>query len=127
MNKSLAHQIEIKIRTSYLEAQSDSSSDYYVFAYTITIQNLGNEITQLLRRHWIITDANGNIQEVEGAGVIGKQPYLNPGEEFEYTSGVILPTPMGTMHGSYLLATSKGEHFNAEIPAFSLAVPNLLH
>lgn len=119
--------IDIKIKTAYLTAESEPEKDRYVFAYTITISNTGTEPAKLMKRHWIITDANGHVEEVRGDGVIGEQPNLKPGETFEYTSGAILSTPVGAMEGSYLMLTEEGDQFNAPIPAFSLAVPNILH
>lgn len=119
--------IDIKIKTAYLNNESEPENDRYVFAYTITISNIGTESAKLMKRHWIITDANGHIEEVRGDGVIGEQPNLKPGETFEYTSGAILSTPVGAMEGSYLMLTEEGNQFDALIPAFGLAVPNILH
>jgi len=119
--------IDIQVKTAYIANQSDPDNSQFVFAYTITIQNRGNEGAKLLTRHWIITDAHGNVQEVKGEGVIGKQPHLAPGEIFEYTSGTVLNTPVGCMQGSYQMLSDSGEPFNAEIPLFSLAVPTILH
>lgn len=98
-----------------------------MFAYTITIENQGDEPAQLLDRHWIITDADGNAQEVRGQGVVGEQPHLKPGERFEYTSGTVLPTPIGSMHGSYGMIGDDGQRFEAPIPAFSLASTTTIH
>lgn len=119
--------IDIKIKTAYLNKESEPENDRYVFAYTITISNVGTESAKLVKRHWVITDANGHVEEVRGDGVIGEQPNLKPGETFEYTSGAILSTPVGSMQGSYLMLTEEGNQFKAPIPAFSLAVPNILH
>ena len=121
------YQIGIKIDTHYVEEQSLPDQEQYVFAYTIKIKNTGTKAAKLLTRHWIITDANGKVEEVHGEGVVGKQPYLNPGEEFVYTSGAILETPVGTMQGNYEMLSNEGIRFNAEIPVFRLSVPNLLH
>ena len=121
------YQIGVNIDTFYLEEQSLPEQEQFVFAYTIKIKNLGTKAAKLLTRHWIITDANGKVEEVHGEGVVGKQPYLNPGEEFEYTSGAILETPVGTMQGNYEILSNEGTRFNAEIPVFRLSVPNLLH
>lgn len=125
--KSTAAKIDVDVKTAYLPEHSDPDSRRYVFAYTITIKNSGETPARLIGRHWIITDADGNIQEVRGPGVVGEQPFLNPGELFRYTSGTILATPVGCMHGSYQLISHSGERFEADIPAFRLAQPNTLH
>ena len=121
------YDIQIRVKTDYLDDQSDPSADRYVFAYTITIANTGQEPARLLDRHWIITDANGKIEEVRGEGVVGKQPYLRPGEAFRYTSGTVLETPVGSMHGSYGMEGDDGTQFAAKISPFSLAAPHRLH
>jgi ApaG protein len=121
------YRIQVQVKTDYLNDQSDPNADRYVFAYTITIANTGAEPARLLDRHWIITDANGKVEEVKGEGVVGKQPYLRPGEAFRYTSGAVLKTPVGSMQGSYGMLSDDGTHFDAEISPFSLAVPNRLH
>ena len=121
------YRIQVQVKTDYLDDQSDPNADRYVFAYTITIANTGQEPARLLDRHWIITDANGKVEEVKGQGVVGKQPYLRPGEAFRYTSGAVLKTPVGSMHGSYGMLSDDGTHFDAKISPFSLAVPNRLH
>ena len=125
----MAAQYEITVtpKTQYLADQSDEAADRYVFAYTITILNTGAATAQLLSRHWIITDANGKVQEVVGDGVVGEQPHLQPGEGFRYSSGAILETPVGAMQGKYRMVADDGEHFDAPIAAFTLAVPGLLH
>ena len=119
--------IRVSVETNYLAEQSDPASERYVFAYTITIENDGEEPAKLLRRHWIITDANGKVQEVRGDGVVGEQPHLNPGQGFRYSSGAILETPVGTMQGSYQMVEDDGDEFDAPIAPFRLAVPGLLH
>lgn len=119
--------LEISVATQFLEEESDPAEDRYVFAYTIRIRNLGRLPAQLLDRHWIITDANGKIEEVRGEGVVGEQPRLEPGEDFTYTSGAIIATAVGTMEGSYGLAGDDGTRFEAPIPPFTLAVPRTLH
>lgn len=119
--------IEVKVQPTYLAEQSDPVNNHYVFSYTVTIKNIGSTAAKLLTRHWIITDGDGQIQEVKGEGVIGEQPHLQPGEGFQYTSGTFMNTPFGTMHGSYQMVTDSGEKFDAEIPAFQLAAPNTLH
>ena len=121
------YRIQIQVQTDYLDDQSDPSTERYVFSYTITIANTGQEPARLLNRHWIITDADGKVEEVKGEGVVGKQPYLRPGEAFRYTSGAVLKTPVGSMHGSYGMEGDDGTRFDAEISPFSLAVPQRLH
>ncbi len=123
----IAHAIEISIATRFLDEQSSPAADRYVFAYTIRIHNSGEVPARLLSRHWVITDANGKIQEVRGAGVVGQQPWLRPGEEFEYTSGAVLETALGTMHGSYQMVADDGTEFDAPIAPFTLSVPRTLH
>jgi ApaG protein len=119
--------IRVSVETSYLAEQSDPGGERYVFSYTITIQNEGAEPAKLLRRHWIITDANGKVQEVRGDGVVGEQPHLAPGQGFRYSSGAILETPVGTMQGSYQMVTDEGRNFDAPIAPFRLAMPGILH
>lgn len=121
------HQIQIDVRTSYLPGQSEPGQNRYVFAYTITITNAGSVPARLMARHWIITDANEQKREVHGEGVVGEQPYLLPGTSFQYTSGTILETPVGTMQGSYQMIADDGTAFDAEIPSFTLSVPRTLH
>ena len=119
--------IRIKVATSYVDEQSEPDADRYVFAYTITISNAGDVAARLLSRHWVITDANGKVQEVNGDGVVGEQPHLNPGERFRYSSGAIIETPVGAMQGLYRMETDSGANFDALIEPFTLAVPGLLH
>ncbi|MDH3305093.1 MAG: Co2+/Mg2+ efflux protein ApaG [Gammaproteobacteria bacterium] len=119
--------IRIQVATSYIDEQSEPDADRYVFAYTITISNNGDVAAKLLSRHWIITDANGKVQEVSGDGVVGEQPHLNPGERFRYSSGAVLETPVGAMQGLYRMETDSGASFDAPIAPFTLAVPGLLH
>jgi ApaG protein len=121
------YNIAVDVETSYLEEQSAPDMNRYVFAYTITIRNEGNQPAKLLTRHWIINDANGNVQEVHGEGVVGEQPYLKPGESFQYTSGTVIETPVGSMEGSYQMLSEDGTPFDADIPAFTLSLPNKLH
>jgi len=118
---------DIDVATRYLDEQSVPDEGRYVFAYTISIRNRGRIPAQLLGRHWVITDANGKIEEIEGEGVVGEQPWLRPGEDFEYTSGTILETSIGTMRGSYDMLADDGTHFAAPIPAFTLSTPRTLH
>lgn len=119
--------IRIQVATRYVDEQSEPELDRYVFAYTITISNYGAVAAKLISRHWIITDANGKVQEVNGDGVVGEQPHLQPGEEFQYSSGAVLSTPVGSMQGMYRMETDDGVNFDAPIAAFTLAVPGLLH
>ncbi|WP_455200223.1 Co2+/Mg2+ efflux protein ApaG [Kaarinaea lacus] len=127
MNTNDQNNIAIDVETSYLEDQSSPDMNRYVFAYTITIRNEGQLPAKLLTRHWIINDANGNTQEVHGEGVVGEQPYLKPGESFQYTSGTVIETPVGSMEGSYQMLSEDGTPFDADIPAFTLSLPNKLH
>ena len=119
--------INVDVQPAYIAEQSDPKNNQYVFSYTVTIKNTGNIPAKLLTRHWIITDGDGETQEVKGEGVVGEKPYLKPGEDFCYTSGTMMKTPIGTMHGSYQLVADDGVSFDAEIPSFSLNVPNMLH
>lgn len=119
--------IAIQVATNYVDEQSSPESDRYVFAYTITISNNGSIPARLMSRHWVITDANGKVQEVSGDGVVGEQPHLNPGEEFRYSSGAVLETPVGSMQGLYRMKGDNGVRFDAAIPPFTLAVPGVLH
>ena len=121
------HDIAVSAATQYLPEQSDEASGRYVFAYTITLRNTGSVAAQLISRHWIITDAQGLVQEVRGLGVVGAQPLLEPGESFEYTSGASIATPVGTMRGSYQMLAADGTRFEAPIPEFTLSVPRVLH
>lgn len=119
--------IQVDVKTTYIEDQSSPDQNRYVFAYTITIRNEGGSTAKLLTRHWVISDANGNVQEVHGEGVVGEQPYIQPGSSFKYTSGTVIETPVGSMHGSYQMLSAQGEPFDAPIPAFTLSRPNMLH
>ena len=118
--------IRVEVETSYIEEQSDPRDKRFVFSYTITIRNEGQRAAKLLTRHWIITDANGRVKEVRGEGVVGEQPHLEPGQGFRYSSGAVLETPVGTMEGSYQMVDAEGEHFDAAIPPFRLAIPGIL-
>ena len=121
------YEIRIEVATNYVVDQSEPDVGRYVFAYTITIENLSDVPARLLSRHWVITDANGKVQEVSGDGVVGEQPHLNPGESFRYSSGAVLETPVGAMQGSYRMEADNGTNFEAPIPPFTLAVPGVLH
>lgn len=125
--KKTDYSIKVAAQAFYLEEQSDPEQDRYVFAYTVVIQNQGSIAAKLLSRHWIITDANGKVEEVRGEGVVGEQPYLQPGEGFRYTSGAILDTSVGSMRGSYQMLADDGMTFNAAIPPFVLSIPRTLH
>jgi ApaG protein len=119
--------IRVQVSTNYVDDQSRPESGRYVFAYTITIANNGDVPVRLISRHWIITDANGKVQEVSGDGVVGEQPHLNPGEKFRYSSGAVLETPVGAMQGLYRMEADNGVKFDAPIAPFTLAVPGVLH
>ncbi|QNU14622.1 Co2+/Mg2+ efflux protein ApaG [Thermomonas sp. XSG] len=121
------YQFDIDVDTRFLDEQSAPEEDRYVFAYTIHIRNQGKVPARLLGRHWLITDGNGKVREVVGEGVVGEQPWLRPGEGFEYTSGAVLETDIGTMRGSYDVLADDGTRFAAPIPAFTLSVPRTLH
>jgi ApaG protein len=127
MNQSDTYQIQVDVATRYIEEQSQPDKNYFVFAYTITIQNTGKQTAQLLTRHWIITDSNQKTQEVKGDGVVGEQPTLKPGEQFVYTSGTMLETSVGTMKGSYQMVADDGSRFDATIEEFVLSPPRVLH
>jgi ApaG protein len=119
--------LHIDVATRFLDDQSAPDENRYAFAYTIRIRNSGDAPARLMTRHWIITDANGKVQEVRGDGVVGEQPWLRPGDHFEYTSGAVLETNVGTMRGSYQLVADDGTAFDAPIATFTLAVPRTLH
>jgi len=121
------HRIRIDVATSYVEDQSNPGEGRYVFSYTITIRNEGAKPARLMGRHWLITDANGKVQEVVGEGVVGEQPHLQPGQGFRYSSGAILETPVGSMQGRYRMVADDGEQFDAPIAPFRLAMPGVLH
>ena len=121
------YRIDVQPIAQFIPDQSDPDDNRYLFAYTITITNTGEVPAQLVSRHWIITDAHEEIQEVRGLGVVGKQPLLKPGESFQYTSGSSLTTPVGTKKGTYQMVAEDGTHFDAEIPEFTLAMPRVLH
>ena len=128
--KAITRGIAVSVVPAYLEPDSSPSNSQYLWAYRVTIENQGRETVQLLSRHWMITNARGELTEVKGAGVVGKQPVLKPGESHAYTSGTSLNTPSGMMGGSYEMESDSGERFNVEIPTFSLDSPDqsvLLH
>ena len=121
------HEIAVRVQARFLAEQSTPEDGRFVFAYTIRIHNAGKMSARLISRHWLITDDNGKVQEVRGEGVVGEQPWLRPGDEFEYTSGAILETALGTMRGSYQMMAEGGVPFDAPIPEFTLSMPRVLH
>ena len=127
MEKNDPHGFVIQTQVNYLPDQSDESGGRFVFSYTIIISNLGSVAAKLISRHWIITDADNHVQEVRGQGVVGEQPLLKPNQSFEYTSGTVLTTQVGTMRGSYQMQAEDGTEFEIEIPQFVLSVPRVLH
>lgn len=127
MENQLNYRIQVNVRVRYLPEQSEEADNRFVFAYTITVSNEGEQTVKLLRRHWVITDANNHVQEVKGKGVVGEQPTIQPGQSFEYTSGTVLATQVGTMSGSYHMALEDGAEFPVTIPQFVLSVPRVLH
>jgi ApaG protein len=127
MAREKEYAIDVSAATQYLAEQSDEAAGRYVFAYTITLRNTGTVAAQLVSRHWVISDAQGLVQEVRGLGVVGAQPLLQPGESFEYTSGASIATSVGTMKGSYQMVAADGTRFEAPIPEFTLSVPRVLH
>ncbi|AUG99394.1 Co2+/Mg2+ efflux protein ApaG [Pectobacteriaceae bacterium CE70] len=122
-----APRVCIQVQSFYIEAQSEPDEERFVFAYTITIRNLGRHEVKLLGRHWLITNSNGRQTEVQGEGVIGLQPVIQPGGEFQYTSGAVLETPLGTMEGHYQMIDHQGDNFQVPIQVFRLAIPSLIH
>ncbi len=127
MNDEVNYDIRVTVSTQYIEAQSNAEASRFVFAYTITITNHGDIPVKLLSRHWVVTDANNRTQEVKGKGVIGEQPYLKPDQSFQYSSGTMLETPVGSMQGTYQMIADDDHHFNAIIEPFSLALPRMLN
>ncbi|HET6588293.1 MAG TPA: Co2+/Mg2+ efflux protein ApaG [Oleiagrimonas sp.] len=121
------YMFDIQVETRFVPQQSRPGDNRFVFAYTITLRNTGQMPAQLLSRRWIIADANGKVEEVQGDGVVGEQPWMRPGEDYQYTSGAVLETPVGTMQGSYRMLADDGTHFEAPIAPFTLAIPRTLH
>ena len=121
------YDIDVQVETAYVSEHSEPDEDRFVFAYTITLVNRGSVPAQLISRHWFITDADTRTEEVEGEGVVGEQPVLKPGEGFRYTSGAVIETPVGTMHGTYQMVAEDGRAFDATIPRFILSAPRTLH
>lgn len=124
---SKKNKVLVEAQPQYIEAQSSPEQNRFVFAYTITITNVGSIAARLLTRHWLITDANGKVQEVNGEGVVSEHPYLNPGDSFRYTSAAMIETPVGVMQGKYQMQADNGESFSAPIPKFTLSIPRTLH
>lgn len=127
MSEIKQYDIRVSVKTEYLPSESDTDTNRFVFAYTIKVENHGEVPAKLLSRHWIITDAENRVQEVKGKGVIGEQPHLKNGESFQYTSGTMIETKVGSMQGSYQMVADDGHTFDAEIAPFTLAVPGVLH
>ncbi len=127
MERSSPHCIRVDVQPAYLAHESNPDERHYVFSYTVTIHNLGTQPVRLLRRRWLIIDANGERREVHGDGVVGKQPLIEPGGHFRYTSGALINTPFGSMEGAYEMLGDDGSSFEAPIPAFTLAIPGTLH
>ena len=121
------HQLQVSVKVQYLVQEYNPDNRQFAFAYTITIRNIGQLPSQLIARHWLITDGEGDVQEVKGLGVVGQQPLLRPGEQFEYTSWATLPTPMGTMRGEFFCVTDDAQFFQTPIPEFALVMPRTLH
>ncbi|QJC31608.1 Co2+/Mg2+ efflux protein ApaG [Enterobacteriaceae endosymbiont of Donacia tomentosa] len=120
-------QIHIKVRSVYIESQSIPEANRYVFAYTITINNIGEKLLQLISRYWIITNGNGKTTQIHGEGVVGKKPYIKPGNNFHYTSGAVLETPIGTMQGHYIMIDENNNVYHVDIPVFRLAIKTYIH
>lgn len=127
MDNEPLYNTTVSVESAYLSHESDPDNHRYAFSYTVTIRNEGQVPAKLLTRHWVITDADGKIHEVRGAGVVGEHPHLRPGEGFRYTSGTVLDTPVGSMHGSYQMVADDGNKFDATIAPFRLSVPRILH
>jgi ApaG protein len=127
MAEGKKYAFSVNVETAYLSDQSSPDENQYAFSYTITISNVGSIAAQLISRHWIITDANNHVQEVKGLGVVGAQPLLQSGQQFQYTSGTLLATPIGSMRGTYKIVAEDGTLFDAEIESFTLAVPKMLN
>jgi ApaG protein len=126
-SEALTRDVRVIVQAHYVPERSRPEDDLWFFAYHVIIENVGGQTVQLISRHWIITDGETRVQEVRGPGVVGEQPVLGPGEKFEYTSACPLPTPFGTMHGSYQMVTLEGEPFDATIAPFSLSLPHAVH
>lgn len=121
------YRIQVAVDSQFVDDESQPDADHYVFAYTVTVRNEGRLPAQLVSRHWVITDSHGKVEEVRGEGVVGEQPWLQPGHGYQYSSGATLQTSVGTMHGSYQMRAEDGTLFEANIPAFVLSIPRTLH
>ena len=121
------YDIKVTVKTTHIPGQSDEANNRYVFAYTVTIVNSGSVAARLVSRHWTVTDAENRAQEIRGLGVVGEQPLLRPQQSYEYTSATAIPTPVGTMRGSYQMVAEDGTAFDAQIPEFTLTAPRVLH
>ncbi|HET6804274.1 MAG TPA: Co2+/Mg2+ efflux protein ApaG [Frateuria sp.] len=127
MNPKPSYTIDVQVETRFVPDQSKPHDNRYVFAYTVTLHNAGDVPARLLTRHWVITDANGKVEEVRGDGVVGEQPWMRPGDRYQYSSGAVLDTAVGTMRGSYQMLADDGTRFEAPIPPFTLSIPRTLH
>jgi ApaG protein len=127
MAEAKKYAFSVSVQTAYLPDQSSAEDNQFAFSYTVTISNIGSVAAQLISRHWIITDANNHVQEVKGLGVVGAQPLLQPNQQFEYTSGTLMATPVGSMRGTYQIVAEDGTFFDAVIASFTLAVPQMLN
>lgn len=127
MSDKTEYKVKVSVESQYIEAESNTEANRYVFAYTVRMENQGNIGVKLISRYWIITDAESRTQEVKGKGVIGEQPYLKPNESFEYTSGTMIETPVGSMQGSYQMIANDEHSFDAIISPFTLAIPKILN
>ncbi|MBP1473745.1 Co2+/Mg2+ efflux protein ApaG [Frateuria sp. MAH-13] len=127
MNPKASYTIDVQVETRFVPDQSKPHDNRYVFAYTVTLHNAGDVPARLLTRHWVITDANGKVEEVRGEGVVGDQPWMRPGDRYQYSSGAVLDTAVGTMRGSYQMLADDGTRFEAPIAPFTLSIPRTLH
>ena len=127
MNEKDPYAIDIQVESRFIADKSKPESNRFVFAYTVTLRNAGEVPARLLSRHWIITDGNGKVEEIYGDAVVGEQPWMRPGDDYQYTSGAVLQTDVGTMQGSYAMLADDGTRFEASIPRFTLSVPRTLH
>jgi len=127
MNPKASYTIDVQVETRFVPDQSKPHDNRYVFAYTVTLHNAGDMPARLLTRHWVITDADGKVEEVRGEGVVGDQPWIRPGDRYQYSSGAVLDTAVGTMRGSYQMLADDGTRFDAPIPPFTLSIPRTLH
>ncbi|NUR22593.1 Co2+/Mg2+ efflux protein ApaG [Frateuria sp.] len=127
MTPNPSYTIDVQVETRFVPDQSKPHDNRYVFAYTVTLHNAGSVPARLLTRHWVITDANGKVEEVRGEGVVGEQPWMRPGDRYQYSSGAVLDTAVGTMRGSYQMLADDGTRFDAPIRPFTLSIPRTLH